>query len=146
MVRYMSEAIKVKRLSETSKLPTRAHSGDLGYDVYANEFKTIFRGQTELIRLGISVEPPKGWGFFFKDRSGISSKSNIFVHAGVIDNEYRGEYMVLLHNAGPHDYNVRRGEKIAQMVLIQIPDFKVIEVYELGSSERGDRGFGSTGS
>jgi deoxyuridine 5'-triphosphate nucleotidohydrolase len=139
--------LRVKRLTDTSKLPTKAHTGDLGYDLYANHTVHIYPGETGLVKTGIAVQFPEGWGGLIKDRSSVATKRNLFTVAGVIDNGYIGEIEVAFHNAGENIQAFVVGDKIAQMVLIETTDFVIEQVDEIFSNdERGDNGFGSTGS
>ena len=139
--------MKVKRLSENSVLPTKAHAGDLGYDLYASEEVVLMAGQTRLIPTGIAIQFPEGYGGLLRDRSSVATKRNLFVVAGVIDNGYIGEIMIALHNSTDGFERIMVGEKIAQLILIPTVNFTVEEVDELVSAdERGTGGFGSTGT
>jgi dUTP pyrophosphatase len=139
--------IKVLRMSPSAKLPTKAHSGDLGYDLYADENAIVYPGETMLIATGIAVQLPKGYGGFIKDRSSVATKMNLETVAGVIDNGYTGHIKVAMHNLNDHPVTLYSGEKIAQLVLIAVVDFEVAEVDTLESLDgRGEKGFGSTGT
>ena len=136
----------VKRLTNTAKLPTKAHSGDLGYDLYANEVKSLYPGETALFSTGVAVQFPAGWGGIIKDRSSVATKRNVFTVAGVIDNGYTGEIHIALFNASEHIQAFAVGDKIAQMVLIETTDFVIEQVEDLFSIDGRDaNGFGSTG-
>lgn len=138
--------LRVKRLTNTSKLPTKAHSGDLGYDLYADELKSLYPGETALIKTGIAVQFPDGWGGIIKDRSSVATKQNIFTVAGVIDNGYIGEIQIALFNASEHIQAFSVGQKIAQLVLIETTHFVIEQVDEVFSNDGRDaNGFGSTG-
>lgn len=139
--------IKVKRLLEGAMLPQKAHAGDLGYDLFAWGETDIYPDETRLVRTGISIQFPEGYGGFIKDRSSVSTKKNVFTVAGVIDNGYTGEIKVALHNASKEILEINPGDKIAQLVLIPTVNFQVEEVDELVQQDlRGDGGFGSTGA
>lgn len=139
--------MKVKRLYEHSVLPTKAHNGDLGYDLYAAEQIIIYAGQTKLIPTGVAVQFPEGYGGLIRDRSSVATKSGLFNVAGVIDNGYTGEIHVALFNSTEGFHVIYRGDKIAQMILIPTVNFQVEEVNELVSSDgRNANGFGSTGT
>ena len=139
--------MKVKRLSENSVLPTKAHAGDLGYDLYASEEVVLMAGQTRLIPTGIAIQFPEGYGGLLRDRSSVATKRNLFVVAGIIDNGYIGEIMIALHNSTDGYERIMVGEKIAQLILTPTVNFTVEEVDELVSAdERGTGGFGSTGT
>ena len=137
--------LKVKRLTETARLPEKAHQGDLGYDVFADEDKWIPYGEYRLISTGISVHNSTyKYGFIIKDRSSIAMKG-LFTHAGVIDAGYTGEIKVLFHNVSSTSIKIEKGDKIAQLVPTKVVSFEVEEVDELFETKRGENGFGSTG-
>lgn len=139
--------MKIKRLSENSQLPQKAHAGDLGYDLFTSEGTAIFPNETKVVKTGISIQFPIGYGGFIKDRSSVATKRGLHTVAGVIDNGYIGEICVALHNGTDSLVHVTPGEKIAQLVLIPTVNFEVIEVDEVVSADqRGDGGFGSTGN
>jgi dUTP pyrophosphatase len=139
--------MKVKRLYYDSKLPTKAHAGDLGYDLYAAEQITIYAGQTKLISTGVAIQFPEGYGGLIRDRSSVASKQGLFNVAGVIDNGYTGEIKVALYNSTEGFITIYCGDKIAQLILIPVVNFQVTEVDEIKSSDgRGSDGFGSTGT
>ena len=138
--------MKVKRLSEHAQLPTKAHLGDLGYDLYANEGAAVFPSETKVIKTGIVIQFPAGYGGFIKDRSSVATKKGLFTVAGVIDNGYIGEICIALYNGTDSLIHIGPGEKIAQLVLIPTVDFEVEEVDEVVPTDlRADGGFGSTG-
>ena len=137
--------LKVKRLTETAKLPEKAHQGDLGYDVFADEDKWIAPGDFKLVSTGISVyNATYKYGFIIKDRSSIAMKG-LFTHAGVIDSGYTGEIKVLFNNVSSTSIKIEKGDKIAQLVPSKVINFEVEEVEELFKTQRGEKGFGSTG-
>lgn len=138
--------MKVKKLSEHARLPTKAHLGDLGYDLYSNEGVAIFPNETKIVKTGIAIQFPEGYGGFIKDRSSVATKKGLFTVAGVIDNGYIGEICIALYNGTDSLIHVGPGEKIAQLVLIPTVNFEVEEVENLISPDaRGGQGFGSTG-
>jgi len=137
--------MKVKKLHQEAILPNKAHSGDLGYDLFSVEEVLIIPGETKLISTGIAIQFPNGYGGFIKDRSSVATKKKLFTVAGVIDNGYIGEIKIALYNPTEDYSNVKKGEKIAQLVLIPTVDFSIEEVDELVSEDaRGENGFGST--
>jgi len=139
--------MKVKRLSPSAKLPTKAHAGDLGYDLYASQPTTIWPGETTLIETDIAIQFPPGLGGIIKDRSSIATKRHLFTVSGVIDSGYIGAIKVAIHNASEHIQAVAVGDKIAQMILTSVINSDPVEVDELISLDnRGVGGFGSTGS
>ena len=137
--------LKVKRHTDTAKLPEQALQGDLGYDVFADEDKWIEPGGFKLISTGISVHNSSyKYGFIIKDRSSVAMKG-LFTHAGVIDAGYTGEIKVLFHNVSSTSIKIEKGDKIAQLVPTKVVNFEVEEVDELFETKRGKNGFGSTG-
>ena len=136
--------LKVKKLSDTAKLPEKAHQGDLGYDIFADEDIWIPWGEHKLVSTGISacINSYK-YGFIIKDRSSMACHG-LFIHGGVIDSGYTGEVKVLLHNVGGF-YEVKKGDKIAQLIPTKVINFEIEEVDELFKTQRGKNGFGSTG-
>lgn len=142
--------LKVKKLRPDAILPTKAHVGDLGYDLYVAEDKEISAGSTGLVSTGIACEFPPGYGALIRDRSSVATKDNLFVVAGVIDNGYTGEIKVAIHHpmtSSTYGWKtIKAGTKIAQLILIPTVNFPVIEVSNVMSAdERGAAGFGSTG-
>lgn len=138
--------MKIKKLSDNAVLPQKAHSGDLGYDLYANQGAAIFPNETKVVKTGIAIQFPAGYGGFIKDRSSVATKKGLFTVAGVIDNGYIGEICIALYNGTDSLIHVAPGDKIAQLVLIPTVNFEIEEVDELISAdERKDGGFGSTG-
>ena len=139
--------MKVKKLSESAILPQKAHAGDLGYDLFTSEGAAVFPNETKVIKTGIAIQLPVGYGGFIKDRSSVATKKGLFTVAGVIDNGYIGEICIALHNGTDSLVHIAPGEKIAQLVLIPTVNFEVTEVDEVVSADqRGDGGFGSTGT
>jgi dUTP pyrophosphatase len=139
--------LKVKKLHPNATMPSKAHAGDLGYDLFACSVMDVFPDETKLIRTGVAIQFPEGYGGFIKDRSSIASKKGLFTVAGVIDNGYIGEIQVAFHNASEEVVEINPGDKIAQLVLIPTVNFQVEEVEELvQQDQRGAGGFGSTGN
>ena len=137
--------LQVKKHTDTAKLPKRARRGDLGYDLFADEGVMISPGERELVSTGISLFTTSyKWGFIIKDRSSMAMKG-LFSHAGVIDSGYTGEVKVLLYNSNDTSYEVRKGDKIAQLIPTKVVDFEITETDKLFETERGSKGFGSTG-
>jgi dUTP pyrophosphatase len=131
-------------------MPVRAHEYDAGADLKAriDEPVVIPPGHRALIPTGVHVDQACWQVTFLKDRSGLAWKHGMTVLGGVIDSPYKGEIKVVLHNTDPHaEFVVNPKDRIAQMVLLQayIYPFELIEVEELTKSDRGEKGFGSTG-
>ena len=138
--------MRVKRLTETAKLPTRANPGDLGWDLYADASGVIRSENGVLVNTGIAIEFPKGVGGVIKDKSSLAS-IGLSVMGGVIDSGYRGEIKVILCNHNGGTYYIGKGQKIAQLILIPILDIEIEETAEpFLETIRGGKGFGSSGA
>ena len=141
---YGYKYFEVKLLHDSAKAPTKGHMSDAGWDLYAFETVSIPAGTTVLVSTGISMAIPKDHVALIWDRSSMGVKG-IHRHAGVVDSGYRGEVKVCLHNATKEPYHIERGDRIAQMLIQEAPNFIQHVVHELDSTNRGDGGFGSTG-
>lgn len=137
--------VKVKKLHEDAKIPTKAHKTDAGFDLFAAEDSIVWSGQTKLISTGIAVELPEGYEMQIRPRSGLSVKTSLKVVLGTVDAGYRGEIGIIAQNSGNKEYLIHKGDKIAQAVIQKLPEIELIEVDELENGERGANGFGSTG-
>lgn len=137
--------VGVKYLTEAAHLPTQANSSDAGWDLYASEYATVPAKQRNTVKTGIALEIPDGMAGLIWPRSGLSVKRGIDVLAGVIDSGYRGEIMVCLYNTSDEDVEINRGDRIAQIIFQEVPLVVMHKQEALGSSQRGDNGFGSTG-
>jgi dUTP pyrophosphatase len=140
--------LPVLRLKEGVVLPTRAHPGDAGLDLYACEAAHIGPGERWSVGTGVGVEIPEGHAGLVLPRSGLARDHGIaLVNApGLIDSGYRGELRVLLLNTDPAEtFRVEPGDRIAQLVLTPIATPEPVEAAELTESVRGRGGFGSSG-
>ncbi len=140
--------LRFARLSEEAKLPTRAHEGDAGLDLYAAEPAHIGPGERWSVRTGVSVEIPDGHAGLVLPRSGLARKHGISLvnSPGLIDSGYRGELTALLLNTDPAEvYRVKPGDRIAQLVVVAVQSTEPVEAEALSESARGDGGFGSSG-
>lgn len=140
--------LQVQILDPDVALPRFAHEGDAGLDLSAVEEVSLKPGQRALVATGIAVAIPKGYAGFVQPRSGKAIQSGLGVlnSPGLIDSGYRGEVKVILVNLDLEEtIDIRRGDKIAQLVILQIPHVEVIEVAAITTSVRGGAGFGSTG-
>lgn len=138
--------VNIQKIHENAVIPTYAHSADAGADIYAIEDITLKPHTTTIVPTGLKVEVPDGYMLNIYPRSGLSAKTNIRVanSVGVIDSQYTGEVGVILDNIGNLSYTIHKGDKIAQMILQEIPAIKFVEVDSINETERGDGGFGST--
>ncbi|EWG37643.1 deoxyuridine 5'-triphosphate nucleotidohydrolase [Fusarium verticillioides 7600] len=137
--------LQIKKLSDKGRLPTRGSAFAAGYDIYAARDTTIPARGKALVDTDISMAVPAGTYGRIAPRSGLASKHFIDTGAGVIDADYRGQVKVLLFNHNESDFEVKEGDRIAQLVLERIYTPEVVEVQELEESVRGAGGFGSTG-
>lgn len=137
--------IKFKILKNGAKLPTYAHKGDAGFDIYAVSSKLIKKGSHEIVPTGVASEIAEGWFVSIRDRSGLAKDLGIHVLGGVVDASYRGEWRIILANFGPKDYKVTKGERIAQGILQPAPQAEIRKVKKISRTKRGKGGFGSTG-
>ncbi|NNC46887.1 MAG: dUTP diphosphatase [Sphingomonas sp.] len=146
----MTISIQLARLphGEGLPLPAYASKGAAGMDVVAAENVTIRPGRRHAVATGFRVAIPEGYEIQVRPRSGLAFKHGITVPntPGTIDSDYRGELKVLLINHGPADFEVKRGERIAQLVPAAVTLARFAEVEELDDTDRGAGGFGSTGT
>jgi len=141
--------LRIARLDQRARLPTRAHDGDAGLDLYALEGAVLAPGERASVPTGIAVEIPPGQAGLVLPRSGLAARHGISVvnAPGLIDAGYRGEVRVLLLNTDrEHPFELSAGDRIAQLVLVRVELPKLVEVDALSDSERGGGGFGSSGS
>lgn len=138
--------IQVQKLRPHAQLPSYAHPGDAGMDVYAAEETTIKKGQRGSVPTGIAAALPEGYVALVWDKSGIAFKTGVTTIGGVIDAGYRGEYMIGVINLGEADYTFKQGDKMAQILIQPIARATITEVTQLEESSRGTGGFGSTGA
>ena len=139
--------IKIKKLSETAQIPTKASEYAAGYDLYAGEDIKIWSNTTEMIPTNLAVEIPEGYFGAIYARSGLAAKRGLRPAncVGVIDSDYRGGIVIALRNDSNHSQNIKKGDRIAQLVIQPYAPVEFHEVIELDCSERGSCGFGSTG-
>ena len=146
--------VNIRRISETAITPVKSHTQDACFDLFANEDVVLKYGETKVVPTGISIELPDGYYADIRSRSGLTSKSALRVHLGTIDSNYRGDIGIICENASHRklsslnyidtDIIVKRGDKIAQILVQKLQEIELVEVNELSDSERGINGFGST--
>ena len=142
------EELRFIKLSEKAALPTRAHDGDAGLDLYAAESARIVPGARVSIGTGLAVAIPEGLAGLVLPRSGLALKSGVTLvnSPGLIDPGYRGEVRVVLLNTDRTiDFHTKPGDRIAQLLLVPIATASPLEAESLDSSTRGGGGFGSSG-
>lgn len=165
--------IGVKRLHGDAVIPSKAYEGDAGFDLYAIEDVILEPGETALVRTGLAFEIPQGFEMQIRPRSGVTLKTKIRVQLGTVDSGYRGEVGIIVDNVAEYYFNcdddygeldisgriervtgdkpmmtflIRRGDRIAQGVIQEIPSITFEEVDGLGETDRGNGGFGSSGT
>ena len=145
----MMEPIQVKKLRPNAKLPTYGSAEAAGADLYAclEEDLVIAPGESKFVPTGLAMELPKGYAGLIYARSGLACKRGLAPanKVGVVDSDYRGEFMVVLHNHGSEQQTVSHGERIAQLVITPIFTPGYVETQELSDTQRSSGGFGSTG-
>ncbi len=135
--------IRVKLLNSDAKLPTRSYHS-AGYDLYASESIECPPGKVTSVSTGVAAELPPGLAALVWDRSGMGKKG-LTVFGGVIDEDYRGEWLVMLYNSTAENYVINRHDRVAQFLLQEVKYEPVEEVQELSDTTRGEAGFSSTG-
>jgi dUTP pyrophosphatase len=139
--------LPVRRLRQDAVVPKRAYAGDAGLDLVACERHELGPGERGVVGTGIAVAVPEGFAGFVQPRSGLAARHGVSVvnAPGLIDSGYRGEIRVVLLNTDRREpFVVEPGMRIAQLVVLPVPELELAEVEELPESERGVRGFGSS--
>ena len=140
--------VQIQRLDKDLPLPDYARPGDAGMDVYSTIDCTLVPGARAIIPIGIAIALPEGYVCFAHPRSGLAAKNGIsIVNApGTIDSGYRGEIkIILINNDSSETFEIKRGDRIAQLVFQKFESARFFEVEQLPESQRGAGGFGSTG-
>ncbi len=143
--------LQVEQLDPNGKLPTKSNEDDMGWDLYCiadedfvGDSYTLKAKSGHKFKTGIAMSVPKGYGEVVFDRSGMGSKY-ITKLAGVLDRSYTGEIQVILYNLSDNDITIRPGDRIAQFLILPVPQFKARWVEKLEKTNRGSGSFGSTG-
>jgi dUTP pyrophosphatase len=141
--------LPIQRLRNDAVLPERAYHGDAGLDLSACERVELPPGERAVVGTGLAVAIPAGYAGFVQPRSGLADRHGISIvnSPGLIDSGYRGELKVVLINTDrTHPFVVEPGMRIAQLVVLEIPELELMEMNELPATERGVRGHGSSGT
>ncbi len=151
----MKSTLKVQLLHKNARLPSKSSKGSAGFDLYASEEVVIpasrvdaegqFQVGKAIAPIGIAVQLPSGTVGKIASRSGLSVQLDIEVGAGWIDCDYRGELVVELRNFGAAEYRVLPGDRVAQLIVLEIPSIDVAYTNRLDNTERGSQGLGSSG-
>jgi len=139
--------VAFQRLRDDAVVPTRTYSGDAGLDLAACERVELGPGERAMVGTGLAVAIPDGYAGFVQPRSGLAARNGITIvnTPGLVDSGYRGELKVILLNTDTSEpFVVEPGMRIAQLVVLPVPELDLVEVGELPESERGVRGFGSS--
>lgn len=140
-------SLPIRRLCPEAIIPERAYTGDAGLDLASCERVELLPGVRQVIKTGLAVAIPEGFAGFVQPRSGLAARHGITIvnSPGLIDSGYRGELCVVALNTDPKvPFAVEIGMRIAQLVVLAIPEVELIEVEDLPDSERQERGFGSS--
>jgi dUTP pyrophosphatase len=141
--------LKIKLLDADGMLPRYQHEGDAGLDLSSRVDVTLRPGERATVPTGIAVAIPRGYAGFVLPRSGLAARHGIALvnSPGLIDSGYRGEVAVVIINSDKHEaFHIKRGDRIAQLVIQQVVEATTIEVEDLDETSRGSGGFGSTGT
>ena len=141
--------LPVRRLRPDAALPARAYTGDAGFDLAACERIELGPGERAVVATGLAVAIPEGYAGFVQPRSGLAARDGVTIvnTPGLVDSGYRGELQVILLNTDrERAFVVEPGMRIAQLVVLPVPEVEPLEVHELPETERGVRGFGSSAS
>ena len=133
------------KLSKSAESPEYAFGTDAGFDLKAIENVSLFPFEQKDVRTGIVIEVPEGYVGIVRDRAGIVQKMNVHSVAGTFDSGYRGEVTIMMVNMNDKTIEIEKGMRIAQIILVPIVRAKIVEVKKLSETERGKKGFGSTG-
>lgn len=140
--------VKITKLSSEAIIPRYAKTGDAGLDICSMQDLVLNPGQRALIQTGLAIAIPNGYAGFMQPRSGLAIKHGITLvnTPGLIDSGYRGELKIILLNTDTKEsFEIHKGDRIAQLVIQQVPDIRLELVEELDDTERGTNGFGSSG-
>jgi dUTP pyrophosphatase len=139
--------VEIVRLRADARVPERAYAGDAGVDLAACEPVTLAPGERALVPTGLAVAIPEGYAGFVQPRSGLAARHGVTIvnSPGLIDSGYRGEIQVVLLNTDQEaTFSAEAGDRIAQLVILPVPEVALKVVEELPTSQRGVRGFGSS--
>jgi len=142
---YTNIPVKIKKLHPDALLPKYGRTGDAGLDLHANETVILPPGEQRMVSTGIALAIPAGTVGLVWDRSGMAAKNGVKTMAGVLDHTYRGELKVVLINLRTTPYEVKQGDRVAQLLVQPVHTAEVQEVEELDDTIRGEGGFGSSG-
>lgn len=137
--------ISAKKLHKDAELPKMMKEGDAAMDFYSYKDYELNPGQKVIVETGVAIAIPRGYWGNVRDRSGLAAKHDIHTMGGVFDSNYRGEVQVILINLGQEKYNIKKGERICQMIVEKHEDLEIEEVEDLDDTNRGEGRFASSG-
>ena len=137
--------LKILKIDSEAIIPNYANEDDAGLDLYSAENFILKPGQRRAVETGVKMEIPEGYVGLVWDKSGLALNNGIKTMAGVVDPGYRGEIKIVLINLSNQDFEIKKGQKIAQMLIQKVEHPKIEIVEFLSESGRGEGGFGSTG-
>lgn len=135
----------VEKLNSEATLPSLSYKGDAGFNLFSVEELVLNPGEKAAVKTGLKLAIPAGYAGFVWDKSGLAVKNHIKTMAGVIDSNYRGELLVVLTNLGKEPYHIEKGIKIAQLIIHKVETPEIKETVIADETERGGKGFGSSG-
>jgi len=142
--------LQCKKLTDTAKLPSKAHFDDAAYDLFAdlpNGSLQIPAGQTRIVQTGMAIMPPQGWSCDIRGRSGMSSKGRL-VALGLVDAYYTGPWGIILFNSTFDTLTINHHDKVAQFTVNRVNEsvIQLVDQFNIPNNSRGEGGFGSTGT
>ena len=136
---------RIQRIEKEIEMVEYAHDGDAAFDLRSSEDMNLSAGEKVIVPTGIKMAIPEGFAGLIWDRSGLAANSSLHCLAGVVDSGYRGEVKIVLVNLSKHDMYIKKGMRIAQMIIQKVESPILEEVESLDDTRRNDGGFGSTG-
>ncbi|MDD5749614.1 MAG: dUTP diphosphatase [Patescibacteria group bacterium] len=137
--------IKAKKLYPDAQLPQMLKEGDAAMDFYSYKDYQLSPGQTIIVETGMAIAIPRGYWGNVRDRSGLAAKHSLHTMGGVFDSNYRGEVQIIIINLGKEIYNIKKGDRICQMIIARHEDVEIEEAEELDETNRGENRFASSG-
>ena len=144
MIKKIERCIDVV-LDEGAVMPSKAHEDDAGFDLYSMTEQTIYAGNSAVFDTGVHIAIPKGYAGEVVGRSGLNINYDIICPQGTVDAGYTGSIKVKLYNMGKYNYIVRKGDRIAQLIIVPVSKAELAKVDELIGTDRGNTGFGASG-
>ncbi len=137
--------IKAKKLYPDAILPQTMRSGDAAMDFYAYKDYELKPGERVIVETGVAIAIPLGYWGNVRDRSGLPAKHGLHTMGGVFDANYRGEVKIIVINLGQEKYDIKKGDRICQMIIEKHESIEIEETLELDETNRGENNFGSSG-